>query len=219
MAKDFPGDRDRGSVARPMNPMFLGILIGLLLGIIIALGVALWLNKSALPFLERAKPPEPLSRIETKPAPHPEPSAPVAEATPSRPEKSRFEFYQILPGEKDAAGKDARLGPKKPAEVPQTARPADKTADKPADKGGAKEVFYLQAGAFQSESDAENLKAKIAFIGLQASAKAVAVPDKGTLYRVRLGPYQSLEDVNRIKAVLSQNGVGANIVKTTDAFN
>jgi cell division protein FtsN len=33
---------------------------------------------------------------------------------------------------------------------------------------------------------------------------------------VRLGPYQSLDDANRIKAALSQNGVGAAIIRTTD---
>jgi cell division protein FtsN len=33
---------------------------------------------------------------------------------------------------------------------------------------------------------------------------------------VRLGPYQNLDDANRNKAVLSQNGVGAAIIRTTD---
>ena len=49
--------------------------------------------------------------------------------------------------------------------------------------------------------------------------KSVDVPGKGTLYRVRLGPYQSLEDANRIKAALSQNGVGATIIRTDEAKN
>jgi Sporulation related domain. len=33
---------------------------------------------------------------------------------------------------------------------------------------------------------------------------------------VRLGPYQSLDDANRIKTTLSQNGVGAAIIRTGD---
>jgi cell division protein FtsN len=33
---------------------------------------------------------------------------------------------------------------------------------------------------------------------------------------VRLGPYQSLEDANRIKAALTQNGVGAAIIRATE---
>jgi cell division protein FtsN len=52
--------------------------------------------------------------------------------------------------------------------------------------------------------------------GLEATVRSVSTPDKGTLYRVRLGPYQSLDAANRIKASLSQNGVGAAIIRTTD---
>jgi cell division protein FtsN len=43
--------------------------------------------------------------------------------------------------------------------------------------------------------------------------KPVNVPEKGTLYRVRLGPYKSQDEVNRIKGVLSQNGISAAVVR------
>jgi len=49
--------------------------------------------------------------------------------------------------------------------------------------------------------------------------KPAEIPGKGTLHRVRLGPYQNLDDANRIKAVLSQNGVGATIIRTDEAKN
>jgi cell division protein FtsN len=51
---------------------------------------------------------------------------------------------------------------------------------------------------------------------LEALVRPVSVPDRGTLYRVRLGPYQSLDDANRIKATLSQNGVGAAIIRVAE---
>ena len=82
-----------------------------------------------------------------------------------------------------------------------------------------REVYYLQAGAFQSAAEADNLKARIALVGLSASVTAINVPDKGVLHRVRLGPYQSLEPVNRIKAALSDAGIPAAVVKTTDVLN
>ena len=213
MANDYSkpasASRNGGGSDRPMNPMFLGIIIGLLLGIVIALGVALWLNKSAIPFMEKAKPLEPPPKLESKAQPKVEPSK-TPETAPPKPsqEKSRFEFYQILPGEKDA-GKAGKPAIKKPAD----SHPAEKPA------AAARETYFLQAGAFQNESDADNMKVKIAFIGLAASVKAVTLADKGTLYRVRLGPYQSLEEVNRIKSALSDNGVGAAIVKTSDTIN
>ena len=49
--------------------------------------------------------------------------------------------------------------------------------------------------------------------------KPAEIPNKGTLYRVRLGPYQSLEDANRIKASLSLSGIGATIIRTDEAKN
>lgn len=217
MAKDYnnpaSASRNGGGSDRPMNPMFLGIIIGLLLGIVIALVVALWLNKSAIPFMEKSKPLEPPPKLESKAQPKMEPRAEpskTAETAPPKPapEKSRFEFYQILPGEKDA-GKAVKPAIKKPAESQLVEKPAV----------AARETYFLQAGAFQSETDADNMKVKIAFIGLAASVKAVTLADKGTLYRVRLGPYQSLEEVNRIKSALSDNGVGAAIVKTSDTIN
>ncbi len=213
------GGRNNG-----MNPMFLGIIIGLLLGIVIALAVALWLNKTAIPFMERSKPLEPPPKLESKIQPKAEPpktdTPKTSESTPAKstPEKSRFEFYQILPGEKDAAAKDGKNAVRKPAEKPaDTPAPTAKITDKPA--AAVRESYFLQAGAFQNESDADNLKAKIAFIGLTATVKAVTLPDKGALYRVRLGPYQSLEEVNRIKSALSESGVGAVVVKTSDTIN
>src|SRR5213075_2642351 len=105
--------------------------------------------------------------------------------------------------------------------APRAAPPAVTASAKPgsspsAPKPHSGEIYWLQAGAFSDEKEADNLKAKIALSGLEASVRPVAIPDKGTLYRVRLGPYQSLEDANRIKTALSQNGVGVAIIRTTD---
>jgi cell division protein FtsN len=207
-----------------MNPLFLGIIIGLLLGITIALAVALWLNRSALPSLEKAKeskPSEMAPKLEAK-APPAKPEAPKAEAGRDG-EKPRFEFYQILPGKED--GKSTAKTDAK------TTKPAEKLIEKPADKPAKapdkvaqpvqnpREIYYLQAGAFQNLADADNLKARIALIGLSASVTAANIPDKGVLHRVRLGPYQSLEPVNRIKTALSDAGIPATVVKTSDVLN
>ena len=100
---------------------------------------------------------------------------------------------------------------------PPPAAPLAKAGSSPAaPKPHSGETYWLQAGAFTEEREADNLKAKIALTGLEASVRPVSIPDKVTLYRVRLGPYQSLDDANRIKGALTQNGVGAAIIRTTD---
>jgi len=231
--KDAPGPRGD---SRLSHPLLLGMIIGLLMGIVISLAVALWLNRLSNPFVEKgraaaevnasklgtAQPPPPAeaARAAAKAA---EPAKAAEEAKPAakpaaKSERPRFEFYQILPGEKDAADKEAKAAPRAPPPQPPQAQPA---APKPGSspsmpKPHAGETYWLQAGAFAEEKEADNLKAKIAFTGLEATVRAVSIPDKGTLYRVRLGPYQSLDDANRIKNALAQNGVGAAIIRTTD---
>ena len=229
-----------------MNPMFIGIIIGLLLGIGLALGLAIWLNRANNPFIEKARPIEALQTIPSKPSSAAGGAQSSSALSPSpaakgEPEKPRFEFYQILPGDKndkserndksdriekfDQAGKAdksvrtdiARAAPavrsiESPRQITAESKPAAKLDVKP----GAGEIFQLQAGAFQSATDAENMKAKVAFAGFEATVRSVNVPDKGTLYRVRLGPFKSLDEVNRIKAALSQGGISAAVVKGSD---
>jgi cell division protein FtsN len=226
--KDSPAPRADGGLNRPL---LLGIIIGLLLGISISLAVALWLNRLANPFVEKGKIADPTPKLAPVQPPPPPSAAKAAEeaakgkATPEKPAKSaerpRFEFYSILPGEKEGE-KVAKAAPTAPKEPPkEAAKEPPKDAAKPgsspsAPKPHSGETYWLQAGAFSEEKEADNLKAKIALTGLEAAVRPVEVPNRGKLYRVRLGPYQSLEDANRIKSALSQNGVGAAIIRTTD---
>jgi cell division protein FtsN len=210
---------------RGINPMFAGIIIGLLMGVGLALGLAIWLNRANTPFVEKERPVDALPTMPARPA-----APPVAKADGDKP---RFDFYQILPGEKGGARVGEKAGEKaadKAADkatekAEKTARTESRTeqaavpppaAAKPEIKPASTEVMMLQAGAFQNQTDAENMRAKVAFAGFEASVKPVNLPDKGTLYRVRLGPYRSLDEVNRIKTVLSQSGIGAAVVKGTD---
>ena len=207
-----------GGKKRGMNPMFVGIIIGLLLGIGLALGLAIWLNRSNNPFVEKSRPVDALPTIPARPSG----ASGTQQAASGDAEKPRFEFYQILPGEKGARTEAPAPvpAPAKAAEPATRSTPEPKTAPRPDGKPDARpaggEVLYLQAGAFQSATDAENMKAKIAFAGFEAMVRPVNLPDKGTLYRVRLGPYRSLDVVNRIKETLSQGGIAAAVVKSSD---
>jgi cell division protein FtsN len=227
MPKDYKDSPSPRAESRLNHPLLLGVIIGLLLGVVISLAVALWLNRLSNPFVEKGKPPEPVSKIApAQPAP-PADAARKAEQdakgkASEKPAKSserpRFEFYSILPGEKEVSDKEAKAAAKAPAQAsPQATPPPPKLGSSPSSpKPHSGETYWLQAGAFSEEKEADNLRARIALTGLEANVRPVSIPDKGTLYRVRLGPYQSLDDANRIKAALSQNGVGAAIIRTTD---
>ena len=229
MPKDYKDAPSPRAESRLNHPLLLGMIIGLLLGVVISLAVALWLNRLSNPFVEKGRAPEPISKVAPAQPQAPAEAAKAAEkaakgavpatGTPDKtaaaksPERPRFEFYRILPGEKEVGEKEAAAAPKS---TPPAAPLAKAGSSPAAPKPHSGETYWLQAGAFTEEREADNLKAKIALTGLEASVRPVSIPDKGTLYRVRLGPYQSLDDANRIKGALTQNGVGAAIIRTTD---
>ena len=78
----------------------------------------------------------------------------------------------------------------------------------------AKEKFFLQAGSFRKNDDAENLKARLALLGILASVQPIDLAEKGTWYRVRVGPFTKKEDVDETSASLRENGIAAQFIKT-----
>ncbi|WP_312554208.1 SPOR domain-containing protein, partial [Massilia sp.] len=78
--------------------------------------------------------------------------------------------------------------------------------------GDDKYVYYLQAGAFREMSDAENTRAKLALLGFEA-AISDRTSDSGVLHRVRLGPFNQVEAVNKARAKLLDSGIDVAIVR------
>ncbi len=168
----------------------LGIFIGLILGLGIAVGVAWYMNKTPIPFMNKAKPPEKAAVEPGKALAKPD------EKTTQQADKPRFEFYKILPG----------------TEEPVTEQQI-KQATKP---GAPAETYLLQVGAFQNPADADNLKARLALLGVEATVEPTNLAEKGTWYRVRVGPYGKVDDINRVRQTLAQNGIEASLVKIKD---
>lgn len=188
MSKDYKGgERNKGR--RGGGSLLVGILIGLVLGLGISLGVAWYINKMPSPFLSRSAPPtktEPPKSVKSE-----DKTDKSAEAKP------RFDFYKILPGVEETA-------------TEQQLRDAQKKPDAP------KEAFFLQAGAFQNAADADNLKARLALIGIEAAIQTTPLPDRGTWHRVRVGPYTSVEELTRARDALKQNGIDTTLIKVRE---
>ncbi|MFA6971124.1 MAG: SPOR domain-containing protein [Gallionella sp.] len=183
------------------SPMLAGILVGMVFGVALAAVLAWFILKSPSPFVnkEQAKP-----LVETvkqaveiaKPVVdvvRPRVDAEVTGASGVEEAKPRFEFYKVLTDKQDATPE----APPKP--VVEKAKPAEsKSAPK-----------YLQAGSFVNASDAENLKASLAMKGLEASVLTVDIPGKGEMHRVRVGPFQSEQEMSSARGTLKLNGLDA----------
>ena len=183
----------------------LGIFIGLVLGLAIAAAVAYYLGKSGLttplPAGGQAKE---LGRSGKSD------SAVVGAA----PEKPRFDFYKILPsGEEPKSGGVERRAVEKPPERPAERTSPDTLAKTEPAPTKAGDRLWLQAGAFVNESDAENLKARLALSGWEAVIQTATLPDKSVRYRVRIGPYDNNEQLNRTKADLGKSGFDVAVIR------
>jgi cell division protein FtsN len=195
----------RASQKKSSGGTLLGIFFGLVIGVLIAFGVVWYLNKSPLPFqnkyegapkADKDKPATGANGVQT---PVPLPGKPG-----DKPADRRFEFYGILEGKQPATSGTAAPAPAVPT-VPVA--PAVEVKPAPA------EIFFLQVGAFQKAADADNLKAKLALTGLEASVQEVSIPEKGTMHRVRVGPFRDSEEMNRARTLLSQTGVQGTVIK------
>ena len=199
LARATPRSRDAGR-----GSTVLGIFIGLVLGLSIAAAVAFFLGRSGL----------------TSPLPAPgggkEPPRNAKElgAQAVAPEKPRFDFYKILPGSDENKSSADRRVPDKAVErpvdrIPDASKPIE-ASPKSADR------YWLQAGAFATPADAENLKARLALSGWEASIQPVSLPDKSVRYRVRLGPYDNTDELGRVKTELGSRGFDVAVIKNQD---
>jgi cell division protein FtsN len=179
----------------------MGIFIGLILGLAIAAAVAYYLGKSGLTTPINS----PAATTKEGPRAGRSDLQPQGQA----PEKPRFDFYKILPGAEEP--KTARAPDKAPATDKVTIDAAKAAAPDAAKQPGDR--FWLQAGAFASQADAENLKARLALSGWEATLQTVTQPDKSVRYRVRLGPYDNTDEVNRMKTELGTRGFDVAVIK------
>ena len=199
MNKDF---KHRQSASRPRGSgLLLGLFVGFLLGLATAAAIAIYVFKTPMPFSNKNAAP-------AKPGEKAPDAGTLGKAGKAEDGKPRFDFYRILPGQEEPVT-DKQL--KEAASKPAPAEKGEKAAaDSPTD------IYFIQAGAFQNPADADNLKAKLALLGQEASVEPTNVPEKGVWYRVRLGPYSRVEEINRVRSQLAQNGIDGSLVKIKD---
>ena len=182
---------------RARGGTLLGVLIGFALGVAVAGVIAFFFTKTPNPF-------EGKSVRGDVASPH---LSSVERELAKQGERPRFDFSKILPGTEE------RRVPKEesaPAPAGDKSTPAAQASAQPPDKGGK---FFLQAGAYQNVADAEDQRAKLALMGIEASMQSVTLPDKGTLNRVRLGPYSSADEMNQVKADLTKRGIATAVIR------
>lgn len=114
----------------------------------------------------------------------------------------------------DAATRPAAAPPATPAPAPAT-RTVDTAPSAPAEDATPADDgtrYLLQAGAFEASGQAEELKAKIALLGVGARVESAQIRGR-TVFRVRMGPYGSASELADAKRKLAAGGLPAMAIK------
>ena len=184
------------------NAEYGGTILGFILGLGVGLGVALVIAFYLYKNTPQEKPGvrAPNLPLTIKPLAQPaegEAGAPVEPVDLNRP----------LQGKSPAAAMPAQdpiadlANGKKPAELAAPAAKVDV-------------IYFLQVGAFPKRSDADAQKANLAIQGIQSQLSDVS-SDGNTIWRVRIGPFNSVEESNPVRDKLSNMGFKTTIIKSS----
>lgn len=178
-----------------------GLLIGLMLGLGVAAGAAYYVFQKELPFISDrpTEKPQASELVMVPEAPVVEQQRPEGAALPDPNQGGTRQ--QVMP-QLDRQQPGVQSGAVSTVDVAPEARPAAPVAS----------GFQLQAGSFRRANEAEALKLRLALTGLEARVESARVNGQ-PVYRVRVGPYSSLEAANQVLDQLADEGIEAAVIR------
>ncbi len=212
----------------------LGFIIGAILGLGAALAVAVYVTKVPVPFLNKGngrgadldaaesqknKNWDPNSPLYGKnPARAAAPAAgPAVEAAASQPITLPSTLPTSPAPEVRAAASVPKAAPSKPETKAETKPGADPLGDLAVAKAAAKGNldpfdYFVQAGAFRTQADADAQRAKMAMLGWEARVSEREQNGRA-VFRVRMGPFTKRDDAEQLKGKLDSAGVDTALVR------
>uniref|UniRef100_UPI004048A9AC SPOR domain-containing protein n=1 Tax=Orrella sp. TaxID=1921583 RepID=UPI004048A9AC len=181
---------------------FYGVIAGLLIGLSAAAAVAYFVMNSPMPFVDKASRSAADSPMDPKQSP--DPNVGLVPSTGGK------------PAQQDQLGQLIATLPATPKAVPPLPPPpapkapvASATTVAPS---GDNKTYFLQVGAFSVLEDAESVRAQMILLGLPTQIQRAEVNGL-QVNRVRVGPYERLDDMNKARARLAQEKITANVIR------
>ncbi len=109
----------------------------------------------------------------------------------------QFEFHKILPNKKVNISEWESVA-------------ADDIGEQREDKPV---MFVLQVGSFKELAAADEVKAKLAMMGVTADIQRVVINGQDVRHRVRIGPYEDTEKLQQVRARLLANDLSFMLLK------
>ncbi|MBG4731343.1 SPOR domain-containing protein [Pseudomonas aeruginosa] len=219
MAKKKPApkrgaSRYQAPAAKNGVPGWVWLVAGLAIGGFIMFLMKLEPGRKAV---QRARPdaPRPAAVQGKQPQQNGQAQQPAQTQTPAQ-AKPKYEFYTLLPESEVVVPPEAVPEKAPPAPPPAERAKADEARAKAALAGqvppplpnagvAASTQFFLQAGSFRKQSDADRVRAQIILLGQSVNVEAGNVRDE-TWYRVMVGPFNSRDQLSQAQKTLSSNG-------------
>jgi len=186
------------------NREFGGTILGLVIGLAICLGLAL-----AVAFYISKKPPQERPGVKAPNLPMSIKPAAPAEAVVNEEEKpaTQIDLNKPLQGKSPAVPSSADPI----ADIATGKAAADAAASSKAD-AKSEVVFFVQTGAFASQSEADAQKASLAMQGMQSQISEGLVDGK-SVWRVRIGPFANVDDSGIVRSKLTGMGIKPAVIK------
>jgi cell division protein FtsN len=182
------------------SPEYGGTILGFILGLGVGLGVAFviafYLSKNTPQERPGVRAPNLPLTIKSGPAPAEGEAAAPAEA---------FDLNKPLQGKSAAP---AASTPDPIADLANGKKPSEVTPAK------SDAIYFLQVGAFNKRADADAQKASLAIQGIQSQLSEIS-SEGNTLWRVRVGPYNSIEESNPVRDKLNGMGIKPSVIKSS----
>ncbi len=195
MARDYKNAGTKPKAKSRPRGSWISFISGLGIGLVVALAV----------YFFRDELPQPERFIDNRLAPANEdvgvaPGVNFEEQMDRALPKREFDFYKILP--------------EMEVKVP------DWEISSPGRNGNndfADGMYVLQVGSFKQHPDADRAKAELALRGIQAKIHRVVINGQDVWYRVHVGPYSKIADIQAMRAKLIESGNDFILLKIGDA--
>ena len=195
MPRDYKHRAQRKKKRKPVSP-WLGLFVGLLIGAFSTFLTYIKMQPAAQhPVTTGAMASAPdAARQDARDTPEEK-----KQAIPPPP-KPRFDFYTLLP-EMEVVIPEREIQGKTEAGIKRVEQPG---------------TYYLQVGSFLGAEQADRFKAELILLGLEASIQTVTINNTDTYHRVRVGPFQDLDVLNKSRQTLNQQGINSKLIKIAE---
>ncbi|MDA8456707.1 SPOR domain-containing protein [Acidovorax sp. GBBC 3334] len=202
----------------------VGFILGIVVGLGVALAVAVYVTKVPVPFLNKggARGTD-QDALESQRNKNWDPNSPLYGKNPARPPSPVASTPAVAGVEPAPASTPAasaavaaasvpRSGASRPASAASSADPLGDLARARAATGAEPFDYFVQAGAFRTQGDADAQRAKLAMLGWEARVSEREQNGR-TVFRVRVGPFTKRDDAEMLKEKLDGAGVESALVR------